>query len=44
MGGTEAVTLRSLSREQYLANDILPDWCNLMYNIKEETDEREKGA
>ncbi|XP_066943222.1 actin-related protein 10 [Macrobrachium rosenbergii] len=44
MGGTEAVTLRSLPREQYLSNDLLPDWCNLMFNMKDEIEEREKGA
>lgn len=40
LGGTEAVVLRSLPRDQYLTNDIVPDWCNLAYNTKEEHDEK----
>lgn len=44
MGGTEAVTLRSLPREQYLINDALPDWCNLLFNVKEGSEEKEDGA
>lgn len=40
LGGTEAVVLRSLPRDQYLTNDTVPDWCNLAYNTKEEHDEK----
>ncbi|KAK8743601.1 hypothetical protein OTU49_001153 [Cherax quadricarinatus] len=40
LGGTEAVVLRSLPRDQYILNDTVPDWCNLAYNSKDESDEK----
>ncbi|CAL4067134.1 unnamed protein product [Meganyctiphanes norvegica] len=39
-GGTEAVVLRSLVRDQFLQKNILPDWCNLSFNVKQERDEK----
>ncbi|XP_050703035.1 actin-related protein 10-like [Eriocheir sinensis] len=40
LGATEAVMLRSLPREQYLAGDVLPDWCNLTFNTRDDRDEK----
>ncbi|KAG0728717.1 Actin-related protein 10 [Chionoecetes opilio] len=40
LGATEAVMLRSLPRDQYLVNDVVPDWCNLSFNTCEERDEK----
>ncbi|KAG7165279.1 Actin-related protein 10-like [Homarus americanus] len=40
LGGTEAVVLRSLPRDQYIINDTVPDWCNLAFNTKDEHDEK----
>lgn len=40
LGGTEAVALRTLPRDQFLVNDRVPDWCDLSCNLKEERDEK----
>ncbi|XP_045595077.1 actin-related protein 10 [Procambarus clarkii] len=40
LGGTEAVVHRSLLRDQYIINDLVPEWCNLAFNTKDENDEK----
>lgn len=40
LGATEAVVLRSYHRDQYLASDVVPDWCNLSFNTCEDRDEK----
>ncbi|XP_039294457.1 actin-related protein 10 [Nilaparvata lugens] len=33
-GASDLLSVRSLTREGYLNNATVPDWCNLMYNTK----------
>ncbi|KAK4328681.1 hypothetical protein Pmani_000928 [Petrolisthes manimaculis] len=40
LGATEAVVIRSVSREQYLSRGCVPDWCNLFYNTRDERDQK----